>query len=416
MPTQFRVSSEATSVKNSTLQTKPASYSRLTILSWIVLALALITVRILLWPIHNFDVDTAFLPWQQTLISHGRLYALRQPISDYFPAYFELTVLTSFLEGHLSRIAQIKMIPLCCDLLGVLCSFLLVQCLQRTGRGLIQGVKPRIAAVFVILAGPTVILNSSAWGQTDMLYSALLILTVCLVCSGRGALASLSYGVALAFKLQSVFLGPFYLAMLLRRRIPAWSLVLLPVGWMAALLPIVLAGGSPVRFLWLPAVQAKEFRYLSTGAPNIWQIGNVMHVPYRSGVLIGIALGAAASLWLLTLARRIDLGDTRAVAALAAMSLFTLPYVLPKMHDRYFFAAEVLLAILTCVDLKFLLPAVLLTVSSLISYIGYFEGGLYRPPKMVGLCASTLALYLLGTYFLRLIGSGNRKLAEPADT
>jgi Gpi18-like mannosyltransferase len=388
------------------------SYSRLTILAWVWLGVSLIVLRILLWPVHSVDLDAAFLPWQDTLIAHGRLYVLRRPISDYFPAYFELTLLTSFLDGFLSRVAQIKIIPLCCDLVGAFCSFTLVKYLQRSDLSLPQGIKPRIAAVFVILAGPTVILNSAAWGQTDMLYTALLVLTVYLVCVGRGATASLTYGIALAFKLQSVFLAPFYIAMLLRRRIPPWSLVLLPAGWMAALLPIALAGGSPRAFLGLPMVQTKEFRSLSTGAENMWQIANVLHFPYGAGVAIGIALGAVATGLIVIAARRIEGENKYGIAALAALSLFTIPYVLPKMHDRYFFAAEILLAILTCVDLTFLLPTALLTSASLIAYLGYFQGGLYRPPKIVGLVASTLALLMVASHFFEISRRGPRDVSS----
>lgn len=337
---------------------------------------------------------------------------MRRPISDYFPAYFELTLLTSFLDGFLSRVAQIKIIPLCCDLAGAFCSYTLVKYLQRSDLSLPQGIKPRIGAIFVILAGPTVILNSAAWGQTDMLYTALLVLTVYLVCAGQGASASLTYGIALAFKLQSVFLAPFYIAMLLRRRVPPWSLVLLPAGWMAALLPIVLAGGSPRAFLGLPMVQTKEFRSLSTGAGNPWQIANVIHFPYGAGVVIGIALGAVATVLIVIAARRIDEENKHGIAALAALSLFTIPYVLPKMHDRYFFAAEILLAILTCVDLSFLLPTALLTSTSLIAYLGYFQGGLHRPPKMVGLFASTLALFMVVSHFFRVSRAGPRDVSN----
>jgi hypothetical protein len=64
------------------------------------------------------------------------------------------------------------------------------------------------------------------------------------------------------------------------------------------------------------------------------------------------------------------------------------------MHDRYFFAAEVFLCILSCIDLDFWFPAALVLSASLISYSNYF---LYHVRYLVllpALLANTAALWL----------------------
>ena len=90
-----------------------------------VLALALLTLRILLWRTGNANVDMRqdYLVWQSYLIVHGRWHALRQPIGMYFPAYYELTTLTSYLDGHLDRIAQIKVISFCFDIFAAIAAY-----------------------------------------------------------------------------------------------------------------------------------------------------------------------------------------------------------------------------------------------------------------------------------------------------
>src|ERR1700731_179294 len=76
-----------------------------------ILALTFIMLRIGLWRVNgNSDLQNSFIPWQTYLIEHGRWRALTPPISDYFPAYFDLTVLTSYFDGHLNRAVQIKLI------------------------------------------------------------------------------------------------------------------------------------------------------------------------------------------------------------------------------------------------------------------------------------------------------------------
>ncbi len=333
-----------------------------------------------------------FLPWHNQLIEHGRILALRQPFSDYFPAYFELTALASLLDGHLSRLSQLKLLPFCFDLLAAWFSYLLVRTLQASRSGLRQGVGPQIAAVFVVLAGPTVILNGVI-GTADIIYVSWLLLTVYLLCSGRGAWAPLAYGVAFAFKLQSIFLAPFFFAMLLRRRIPRWSLILLPVGWILSLLPPIILGGSPWAFVTRFAVQANELNALAINVANPWEIANFIHFPYHAGILLGLGLTTLAGLAVAALGLRPGADKPHAVAALAALSLLAMPYVMPKMHDRYFFACELLLSILACVDLAFLAPAALVISASLISYAGYFTAILRHSATSVGLIGTSIALF-----------------------
>ena len=93
-----------------------------------VLALALLTLRILLWRLgnNNFDMREAYLVWQAYLIEHGRWHALRQPVGMYFPAYYELTTLTSYLDGHFSRVTQIKLISFCFDIFAAVVAYFLV--------------------------------------------------------------------------------------------------------------------------------------------------------------------------------------------------------------------------------------------------------------------------------------------------
>lgn len=109
----------------------------------------------------------------------------------------------------------------------------------------------------------------------------------------RPALATLVYGLALATKPQAVFLGPFFLAMVLRGRVP-WRCVPLAAGaYVAAVLPAV-AVGLPFDDAVLSTVrQAGPFPQLTLDAPNIWQ-----WIPGPAEILAapGIILAAAVAL------------------------------------------------------------------------------------------------------------------------
>jgi Gpi18-like mannosyltransferase len=339
---------------------------------------------------------------------------MRHPVGDYFPAYYEMAILSSLLEPHLARIAQVKLIPFCFDLLTAAVAYMLASVLQRRYAAPLENLTPRIVAIFTVLAGPTVIVNSAVMGQQDIDFTFFLLSTVLSVVAGSGALAPLFFGLAVAFKLQAIFLSPFLLAMILRRRIPWWSLSLLPVGWLLALTPPLLAGASLREYVTLPFTQMSEIPALAVNIGNPWVIANVLHLPARVGVPLGLIISACAGVAVVALGLRKAADTPRGIVAVAAVSLLTMPYVMPKMHDRYFFPAELLLSILACVDLRFLMPAALVIAASLISYAGYFTEYAHHPGTALSLMATTLALYTVVRYAVEVTTGKTEVVEQPS--
>jgi len=85
----------------------------------------------------------------------------------------------------------------------------------------------------------------------------------------------------------------------------------------------------------------------------------------------------------------------RNTLVLATLSILSVAYVMPKMHDRYFFPAEIFLCILSCVDLAFVLPAALVLSASLICYGNYFLQHVRYSVLAAALLANTAALWLV---------------------
>jgi hypothetical protein len=180
------------------------------------------------------------------------------------------------------------------------------------------------------------------------------------------------------------------------------------VGWLLSLLPILFVGGSPIQFLKLPFVQTQEFKVLAIGVANPWEGANFIHFPFRAGLFLGLFLTAATGLFIIWLGQREGAAKPYPAAALAALSLLFMPYVMPEMHDRYFFAAEVFLSVLACVDFRFLAPAGLVLSSSLINYVGYFLSITRHSAVVFGVVATTIALLIVTRHVLRLCFAGQR--------
>ncbi|HEY1964924.1 MAG TPA: glycosyltransferase 87 family protein [Acidobacteriaceae bacterium] len=362
----------------------------------IILALALLTLRITLWRYFvNSDLLNAFLPWQTYLLEHGRWHALQHPFSMYFPAYFDITAMTSYLDGHINRVSQIKLVSFAFDIVTAAVAYYLVGRLTRGSTPGGQKSVAQLVAPFCILAGPTVLLNGAVWGQSDIVYTCFLLLSTFSVITGSGALAALFFGVAFAFKLQAIFLIPFIAAMVLQRRIRWWHLLLVPVGWLAALVPPVLNGAKAWQFLALTSSQGETFPTLAINVGNPWIIADRIHFNVNAGTLAGIVLTALVMIAITIWGRQPAFRNATNTLALATLSVLAIPYVMPKMHDRYFFPAEIFLCILSCIDLAFVLPAALVLSASLICYGNYFLYHVRYSVLSAALLANTAALWLV---------------------
>jgi hypothetical protein len=122
----------------------------------------------------------------------------------------------------------------------------------------------------------------------------------------------------------------------------------------------------------LPFTQGDKFPVLAINIGNPWTALMLLHFNERLGTLLGIAITVAVTIVISVWGSRAVFQTPTNTLMLASFSLLVLPYVMPRMHDRYFFAAEVFLCILSCIDLDFWFPAALVLSASLISYSNYF--------------------------------------------
>jgi len=133
--------------------------------------------------------------------------------------------------------------------------------------------------------------------------------------------------------------------------------------------PAVLAGRPLIEVLRVYIDQGNTFPWLSGNAASIWALAQ--HTPYRLGVLIGLVAAGAAGFVLAALVEKSRRTDIEFNTLAACLSLLTMPLLLPKMHDRYFYAFEVLSIVLACLNRRYLLVALAAQTSAILSYLAY---------------------------------------------
>jgi hypothetical protein len=96
-------------------------------------------------------------------------------------------------------------------------------------------------------------------------------------------------------------------------------------------------------------------------------------------------------IWLLRRRRPLSAGEVLLVAAASTM---VIPWLLPEMHERYFYLAEVALVLAIAVDKRMILPAVSVQAASSITYLSYLGGSDLVPLEItavLGLVAAVSA-------------------------
>ncbi|WP_147425960.1 hypothetical protein [Teichococcus wenyumeiae] len=315
-------------------------------------AVLLIGIILLVWLAYSgligwrtTDVEWWFVPWLEHIIQHGARASLQAPLqvqiegvngfANYSPPYLYLLVLASAASDWVSPFLLVKLVSVAGAFFCAGCIYYLLRALASPGAALLG------AAASLLI--PSVVLNGPAWGQTDMVWSALAALSVAFALRERWAAMMLAFGMAVAFKLQAVFIAPFLLYMVLAYRVSPRYFPLPVLAYAAMMLPAWLAGRPAWSLATIYLEQAGAYRWLSMNAPNPWSFVQYTRlISYETGVLIGsvaavliaLGFGALSIRW-----RRLQGADLLLLSVTVAAAM---PYVLPKMHERYFFLADIL--------------------------------------------------------------------------
>lgn len=327
-----------------------------------------VLLLVLRTPAHS-DLSLYLIPWFSQLRQQG-FAALGTTFSNYTPPYLYLLWLSTPAGGILSPAGIIRGLSVAFNVMAALAVFWM---LRRWGHG---GRRATCAAAAFLLL-PEQVVNSAIWAQCDIIYTLFLIACVQFAIERRGWTAAAMLGIALACKLQATFIAPFVLYLLLSRQLRWRHLLAAPVIYVLLAVPAALAGRPWHELLTIYLGQAKTYLSLSRWAPNPYLFveallpasGPVQILVTKLGVLVGVAIVVALALAFL----RLDRGSRRErLLLMATLSLAAMPYVLPRMHERYFFPAGAM-AFLLFVERPATWPIVaMIQVADLAAYAGYF--------------------------------------------
>lgn len=276
--------------------------------------------------------------WFDAIGEMGVVAFLASDITNYAPAYTYLMVVAHVFFGWLPTVVAIKLIGFPFDFL---CAWYVARLVALRA----PGGATSLLAFLVTLFLPTLVINGAMWGQADVLYTTGLVAFVYYAAVRREVAAAIALGLAFSVKLQSVFLAPLVLLLALGGVLRWRVLAIVPGVYLASVLPAWIAGRPLGDLLTVYVTQAGYYPRLSSNAPHVYQW---FPAQFYELLLPAGLLWAAAVVGIFTWAlyrRRIDWTAERLVQV-ATLCVVLVPYCTPKMHERYFFPADVLTVVL----------------------------------------------------------------------
>jgi dolichyl-phosphate-mannose-protein mannosyltransferase len=389
-----------------------------------VLFLATGIVRILLFPLQGYPVDTGdFISWFNTATQHGiRPFYSLAGFADYPP--FNVYVFWVFGSVAnalgISMASMVKVVPNLFDLATGLLIYVFARRQTTFKIALLSGA--------FYLFNPAVIFNVAVWGQYDAVYTFFLVLSLFLALKSKPELSAAAFALAILTKPQGIAIVPLIILLIFKKnRIKRLLTSVLAFAGTVFLVILPFEWSNPVSFLsgiYFGAYSG--YAFTSINAFNLWGLFGLW-VPDGSLFIVGWGLfGVATAFTLYVLHKRFNLsGDYLAIFA-AFMLLFSFFMLPTRIHERYMFPAMAMLALMFPLLKKTRLLYGVLTATLFINeaYVLYALNAAYpnfadltRDPVVPLVSAINLLMLVYASILLWYELKGRKWLkAEPAPT
>jgi Gpi18-like mannosyltransferase len=338
-------------------------FAGIVIAAWTIMAIFL---RVIFFPVESYDMRAFLVPWYDFIVQHGQIASFAYAFYDYAPAYLYMVSLST-LVPWLGKIAAIKVISILFDLSAAAAVYKIIR-FKKSDRKLAW------IGFIATLYLPIIFVQSGMWGQCDIIFTSFLLWMMYALLRGQNIKAVLLFAIAFSLKAQAMFIAPMVLILFLNKKVRWYWILLIPAVYFISVIPAWIAGRPLFDLLTIYFSQVSIYKQLSLAAPNFYYFFEDPKYYSNFAVAIGLVVASLIGLAYLFLRwrkypRHTDLGYFYDASTIT----FLFPFVLPLMHDRYFFIAAVMLFVLAFLDRRAILPAILIQLSSLISYFASWQ-------------------------------------------
>ncbi len=334
---------------------------------FLMLAVVGFVVRVL-W-IRNINDDYRYyiLPWVEHIRKYGYFAALPtidKADGNYSAPYYYFLVLIAYIPK--APLLPVKLLSMGFDyLIAAAAAGILIV--------ITDSMKKALFVFGLVMVWPTVVMNSGVWGQCDSIYTFFLVLMLFLLLLQKPRSALFFFGISFAFKLQAVFVLPMLVLLVFMHLIRLRHFVYSILGFVIANIPGWLAGMPFERAITIYFKQAGYYtKRLYLNAPSIYAIfdmdGKHLLPPVAGVAALALVLVLFAFLFFL---RQRQPTEELLLWMFGFFALLA-PVLLPYMHERYFYPAEIASLLLLTYSIRYLPMAVYLEIAGVFTYYTFF--------------------------------------------
>jgi len=340
--------------------------------AFVLTALApLVLVRGALLYFKSGDYGSFLWHWIAKMRDLSIAEAMVAKIGDYNMPYMYVLMLISRFQ--ISDLYLIKLVSISFDIV-------LAYYVMKIVSIKFESINIQIAAFIATLGIPTVILNGAFWAQCDAIYAALALAFLYYGMADKSIKAYIFLGLAFSMKLQTIFIAPMLIVFLFTKKIHIKHIWVLPVTFIATLVPALIAGRSFIRTISIYSEQTNSYPNMVLNTPNIYALlGNVKFENFNFAAIM-LAGAATSSLLYFLYINREKIATHKDYVSIAFTFVLLMPMLLPRMHERYFFMADVLSVALVFFNRNRWYFAPIIILGSYMTYVRFLLGREYLIP------------------------------------
>lgn len=373
-----------------------------------ILVLALL-VRFTARDFVSGDYSVYLSPWFEQMKTDGGFKALANYPGDYNAPYMTIMAILTYLPFN--PLHMLKTVSILFDVVLAIACVLLTREIAKN-RSAKQRDFLSLIVFGAVLFLPAVIMNSSFWGQCDSIYASFIVFAIYFLMRKKFVPSFLMLGVAFAFKFQTIFVLPFFLIFYFtqsgEKKFSILHFLIIPVVDFVMCLPAIFCGWPVKNVVGVYLAQGTGGHKIVLNFPSLY---NIMDGDLEMMTMVGVGFVLAVCFALLLFCvYKKPKWDAEKLMALAIVSMIMLAFVMPKIHERYMYVAEILGVIYCLVYGGNWRLLGLLVATPVVTYSRYLFGVEYDA------VAATLIVGAVGSYasykLLKTIGDKNSEVAE----
>lgn len=293
--------------------------------------------RIFFMNIKSDDYLLFLSNWWNKINEYGGFNSLKYIIGDYPDSYMFLLCIGASITKN--SLIFIKVLSAIFDVLIFLFGYKIIKYFSKESAN-------KYSWILILLPG--ILVNSAILGQCDSIYTAFVLAFIYNILKNHNKLALSFFGIAISFKLQSLFIAPVILYLIVTKKIKIYDLFFIILGFILPFIPSILIGKGLIENIKILMFQTSEYNYFVKSCPNIYSLFLLNYKQINTFLKYSLAIIVGMIAIFISLHKYKDgYNDTTFIYKSFLISTIVV-FLLPSMHDRYFYLSNIF-GILYCI-------------------------------------------------------------------